>query len=109
MIVNKPTNKKKKRTSRYTVLTIIMASIFSIITFRLIYLQVFNYEEYKDKANVTSTRFVAEKAPRGKIYDHNGNILATNIQTYTLHIQKQMMQKSFYTTMDELFKISKRK
>ncbi len=106
MIVNKPTNKKKKRTSRYTVLTIIMASIFSIIIFRLIYLQVFNYEEYKDKADVTSTRFIADTAPRGKIYDDKGNTLATNIQTYTLTYTKtDDAEKQFYTTMKELFKI----
>lgn len=106
MIVNKPTNKKKKRTSRYTVLTIIMASIFSIIIFRLIYLQVFNYEEYKDKADVTSTRFIADAAPRGKIYDDKGNTLATNIQTYTLTYTKtDDAEKQFYTTMKDLFKI----
>ncbi|RII32535.1 penicillin-binding protein [Clostridium chromiireducens] len=106
MIVNKPTNKKKKKISRYTVLCIIMGIIFGAITLRLVYIQVFNYEEYKEKANVTSTRFAADKAPRGKIYDDKGNILATNIQTYTLTYTKtDDAEKQFYTTMKELFKI----
>ena len=106
MILNKPTNKKKKKTSRYTVLCIVMGIIFGIITLRLIYIQIFSYKEYKDKADVTSTRFISDKAPRGKIYDQKGNILATNKQTYTLTYTKtDDAEKQFYTTMKELFKI----
>ena len=82
MIVNKPV--KKKKISRYTVLCIIMGIIFGAITLRLLYLQVFSYEEYKEKANTTSTRFVSESAPRGEIYDSNGVTLATNVRTYSL-------------------------
>lgn len=106
MILNKPTNKKKKKTSRYTVLCIIMGLIFGIITLKLLYIQVFSYEEYKERADVTSTRFVSDKAPRGKIYDQKGNILATNKQTYTITYTKtDDSDKQFYTTMKELFKI----
>ena len=106
MILNKPTNKKKKKISRYTVLCIIMGIIFGIIILKLLYIQVFSYEEYKEKADVTSTRFVADKAPRGKIYDQKGNVLATNKQTYTITYTKtDDSDKQFYTTMKELFKI----
>jgi len=106
MIVNKPTIKKKRKISRYTVLSIIMCIIFSIISFRLLYLQVFSYEEYKERADVTSTRFVAEKAPRGKIYDQKGTVLATNKQTYTITYTKtDDADKQLYSTMKELFKI----
>lgn len=106
MIVNKPTIKKKKKISRYAVLSIIMCIIFSIIIFRLLYLQVFSYEEYKERADVTSTRFVAEKAPRGKIYDQKGTILATNKQTYTITYTKtDDADKQLYETIKQLFKI----
>lgn len=106
MIVNKPTNKKKKKISRYTVLSIIMIAIFSVIILKLLYIQVFNYDEYKDKADVTSTRFISEKAPRGKIYDDKGNVLATNIETYTItYTETKDADKQFYITMKELFKI----
>ncbi|MBW6408830.1 penicillin-binding transpeptidase domain-containing protein [Clostridium weizhouense] len=104
MIVNKPT--KKKKISRYKVLSIIMFIIFGAITMKLIYLQILNYDNYKERANANSTRFVSEKAPRGKIYDQNGNILATNIQTYTITYTKTPeTEKNFYSTMSELFKI----
>ena len=104
MIVNKP--KKKKKISRYTVLTIIMAMLFSMITLKLLYIQVYKHEDYKEKADVSSTRFISEKAPRGKIYDSEGNVLATNIQTYTLTYTKPSEgEVNFYETMDETFKI----
>lgn len=104
MIVNKP--KKKKKISRYTVLTIIMVILFSMITLKLLYIQVYKHEDYKEKADVSSTRFISEKAPRGKIYDSEGNVLATNIQTYTLTYTKPSEgEVNFYETMDETFKI----
>ena len=106
MIVNKPTIKKKKKISRYTVLCIVMGIIFTVITFRLLYLQVFSYEEYKERADVTSTKFVADKAPRGKIYDQKGTVLATNKQTYTITYTKtEDADKQLYSTMKQLFKI----
>lgn len=106
MIVNKP--KKKKKISRYTVLSIIMVILFSMITLKLLYIQVYKHEDYEEKADVSSTRFIAEKAPRGKIYDSDGNVLATNIQTYTLTYTKPSEGDSdFYETMDETFKILK--
>ena len=57
MIVNKPV--KKKKISRYTVLCIIMGIILGSITLRLLFIQIFNHDEYKEKANTTSTRFVS--------------------------------------------------
>ncbi len=105
MINNK---KKKKKISRYTIFSIILIIIFSIITLKLIYLQIFNYEAYKEKADETSTRFVSEKAPRGRIYDSAGNILADNKNTYTLtYTVTEDATNNFYNTMDEIFKIFK--
>mgnify|MGYP003098942215 CR=1 FL=1 len=51
MIVNKP--KKKKTISRYAVLYIIMAVIFGTIFCKLLYLQVYKYDEYKEKADTS--------------------------------------------------------
>ena len=104
MIVQKP--KKKKKLSRYTVLNIIMLIIFSAIIIRLVYLQVYKHEDYKERADVSSTRFIAENAPRGVIYDSEGNVLATNTQTYTLtYTETTEADENFYETMDKVFKI----
>lgn len=104
MIVNKPV--KKKKISRYTVLCIIMGIILGSITLRLLFIQIFNHDEYKEKANTTSTRFVSESAPRGEIYDSNGVTLATNKRTYSItYTETDEANKKFYQTMGELFKI----
>lgn len=104
MIVNKP--EKKKKFSRFWVLIIIMSIIFTTITFKLVYLQIYKNDDYKDKANVTSTKFVSEKAPRGKILDQNGNILATNVQNYALtYTTTKEADEAFFTTMDSIFNI----
>jgi penicillin-binding protein 2 len=104
MIVNKP--KKKKELSRFWILLIIMAIVFTIITAKLIYLQIYKNADYKDKANVTSTKFISEKAPRGEILDQNGNILATNIQNYALtYTTTEEANKAFFNTMDAIFTI----
>ena len=82
MVVNKP--KKKTESSRYTVLYIIMFIIMGTIIAKLLYLQVYKHDEYKEKADVSSTKFISEQAPRGNIYDSNGKVIATNKQTYAL-------------------------
>ncbi|WP_244833577.1 penicillin-binding transpeptidase domain-containing protein [Clostridium sp. BJN0001] len=105
MIVNRP--EKKKKISRYTILTVILFFILSVIGIRLAYLQILRYDEFKDKANVSATRFISETAPRGKIYDKNGTTLASNKQTYTITYTKNDDQTSFFSTMKELFQLLK--
>lgn len=104
MIVNKP--KKNKENSRYSVLYIIMFIIMGTIVAKLLYLQVYKYDDYKEKADVSSTKFISEEAPRGNIYDSEGNVIATNKQTYTLtYMETVDSTKALYTTMDKVFKI----
>ena len=104
MIVNKP--KKKKENSRYSILYIIMFIIMGTIVTKLLYLQVYKYDDYKEKADVNSTKFISEEAPRGNIYDSEGNILATNKQTYTLtYMETVESVNAFYKTMDKVFEI----
>ena len=104
MIVNRPI--KRKHLSRYNILYIIMAVIFTAIVLKLAYYQILNYDDYKEKANTISTRFISEKAPRGKIYDRNGYVLATNKQTYSItYTAPEKDDKDFFNTMKELFKI----
>ena len=104
MVVNKP--KKKKKNSRYSVLYIIMFIIMGTIVAKLLYLQVYKHDDYKEKADVSSTKFISEEAPRGNIYDSDGNIIATNKQTYALtYMETIESTKAFYKTMDKIFEI----
>lgn len=104
MIVNKP--KKKKKISRFFVLNIIMIVLFTTILSRLVYLQVYKHADYKERADISSIRLISESAPRGKIYDSEGNILATNVPTYNLTYTKPNdANENFYETMSNVFKI----
>ena len=58
-----------------------MVIIFATITGRLLFLQVVKGQEYKEQSNNKSLTEIQEAAPRGKILDKNGNVLATNIQS----------------------------
>ncbi|MGL5067935.1 MAG: penicillin-binding transpeptidase domain-containing protein [Sarcina sp.] len=94
-------NKRKNSFTRFAVLKGLVAGLFTVIVLRLTYLQVFKYEDFKEKADTRSMRFVAEKAPRGKIYDSNGNILATNKQTYiATFTETESSKEGFYRTME---------
>lgn len=104
MIINRP--KKKKKISRYGVLNIIMIALFTTFIAKLVYLQIYKHEDYKERADISSTRLISENAPRGKIYDSEGNVLATNIQTYTLTYTKPNDEnENFYDTMNKVFDI----
>ena len=98
--------KKKKPFNRFFVLVVIMGVIFFAIISRLIYLQVYKYVDFSDRANTRARRFLAEKAPRGKIYDSQGNLLATNVQTYAINfVETDEANKSFFSTMAKVFKL----
>ncbi|MGG5462781.1 penicillin-binding transpeptidase domain-containing protein [Clostridium sp. B9] len=102
------TNNGKEPVDRYKILIGIMIAVFVGIVIRLVYLQVFNYAEYKERADTRSMRFLSEQAPRGKIYDSNGDVLATNRQTYTLTFtETDESKKKFYTTIDKVYAILK--
>lgn len=104
MIVNKPN--KKKEVSRYSILYIIMFIILGTIVCKLLYLQVYKHDDYKEKADVSSTKFISENAPRGDIYDSSGTVIATNKQTYALtYMEATDATKAFYRTMDKVFQI----
>lgn len=102
----KKNKKNKKDFSRYKVFYIAMAVIFAIISSRLIYLQVFLVDEYREKANSNNYMNVSVPAARGDIVDKNGLVFATSIQSYTLEFTETPESKeSFYPTMQKVFEI----
>ena len=101
---------KKKKLSKYNGFLIITGIVFTSIIARLIYIQVYKHEDYKEKADTTSIKFVSETAPRGIIFDQNGNILANNTQTYAItYTITDEATKHFFKTMDALMEILEEK
>lgn len=98
--------KKDKKFNRYTALFITMLFIFSLITSKLVYLQIVKADEYKEMTNNKSIRNIPITAPRGNIIDANGNILAESRQGYTLvFTETDESKKQFFTSMPKVFKI----
>lgn len=106
----KKVNNDKKDLSRYKIFYIAMGVIFTIISARLIYLQVVLVDEYRDRANSNNYMNVSVPAARGDITDVNGNVFATSIQSYTLDFTETPESKaSFFPTMEKVFEILDKK
>ncbi len=95
--------------TRYNIIIIIMMIIFLVIIVRLFFLQVVKGNEYKEEASNRSIKEISDMAPRGKILDSKGNILATSTQGYMLVYNQNDNQdnndKVFFSTMNKVFKI----
>lgn len=100
------TSTKEKKTTRYTAVFVIMCMLFSVILGKLVYLQVFNVEYYRERANNGRHTMRTYAAPRGEILDRNGKKIATNRQGFSLiYTSTAESKKKFYTTMEAVFKI----
>jgi penicillin-binding protein 2 len=78
----------------------ICIGLLVLLCIRLAVVQLFYSKEYQTKAKENRIRLVSIKAPRGEIYDRNGEKLAANELVYTLSLnnpnvtgQDQMVQR----------------
>ena len=62
----------------------IIVFVFVVIVFRLWYLQVVKGREYREIADRNRLRIIKVPAPRGIIYDRNGNPLVKNASSFTI-------------------------
>lgn len=69
---------------RYITLNVIILIVFSILIIKFFQLQVVQYNQYKEKANINSIRAESLHAPRGSILDRNREIIVDNAPTYVL-------------------------
>lgn len=68
---------------RIIVLVVIFGIGFLIAVLRLFDLQVLHYDFYKEKVEDQRQRVVVLASPRGDIYDRNGELLATTVDSYS--------------------------
>ena len=74
---------------RYKVLVIIIVLVITILFVKFFYLQVIQKDMYKEKLNTLTKRIVeGDTAPRGRIYDRNGNIIVDNKSIKTIYYKK---------------------
>ncbi|MBO8205488.1 penicillin-binding protein 2 [Prochlorococcus marinus XMU1406] len=94
MIKTSP-NKKLISIKRQSLVLLIFSSIsFLLILFRLIFLQLLNYESFKKMSDENRIRLIASQPIRGRILDKNGYVLADSRVKYSLIIKPQSVNKT---------------
>ncbi|MGL6065293.1 MAG: penicillin-binding protein 2 [Fusobacteriaceae bacterium] len=63
--------------------------IFSLLFLRMVYLQIYQFEKYKDMSEGNRIKLRRLEPERGKIFDKNGVLLATNGSGYRLIYKKE--------------------
>ena len=71
---------------RSTIMGLVVFAIFALLLVRILIIQTVNFDKYQSKVINQMTTESPVAADRGKIYDRNGNVLATNITTYRVFI-----------------------
>lgn len=85
---------------RYKILTIIICIIMIMLLSNLFYIQIIRNEYYKNKLERLTVNIVlGDSAPRGRIYDRNGNLIVDNQAVKTIYYKKQSGQ----TAKDQLY------
>jgi len=72
--------------ARVMVASLMVLVAFSLLCIRLVYLQLWRYQEFSAQAESNRTAIVPIVPNRGVIMDRNGIVLATNYSAYTLEI-----------------------
>jgi len=81
-------NKKFISLKRQPLVLLIFSSIsFLLILFRLIFLQLLNYESFKKMSDENRIRLIASQPIRGRILDKSGSVLADSRVKYSLIIK----------------------
>jgi penicillin-binding protein 2 len=89
---------------RILVASLFVVLCFSLVAWRLVYLQVSRHDDLTEQAESNRTAVVPIVPNRGLVLDRNGVILANNYSAYTLEITPSRVD-SVEGTIDELAKI----
>ncbi|WP_169352790.1 penicillin-binding protein 2 [Thermodesulfatator atlanticus] len=77
---------------RVRVIVCIAGFCVILLILKLFFLQIIKGEHYRQVAQRRSLKVVTIKAPRGNIYDRRGLLLAGNVPSYTLLIDKKLVK-----------------
>ena len=84
-----PIEDRRSVTIRLVVLQVGFAVIFTILAFSFWYFQVVQNEKFKELAENNHQRTIALRAPRGVMFDRNGEVLVENRSSFTISIVRE--------------------
>ncbi len=85
--------KKLEKYDRFTIILVVLVILMSILSLKLMYLTLFKGNYYRDIAKNNRLREIKIPAPRGNIYDRNGELLATTRNVYVANIYKDQIKE----------------
>ncbi len=91
---------------RVAVLSGIALVMFSIIFFRLWYLQVLSSDHYLKQAQNNQVRDITVQAPRGEILDRNGKVLVDNRTALALQVLPTELPQKRHKQREEFARLS---
>lgn len=75
---------RRSKENRFQVFALIALAGFALVTVGLLHLQVAEYEHYRRLADENRVRLEVLRAPRGAIFDRNGELLADNAPSFNI-------------------------
>ncbi len=78
---------EKIKVSRTTVLILVFVLMSALLVHQLIQLQFVEGQEYVDEFQARTTRTRVLKSTRGNIYDGNGELIASNVLSYSVTLE----------------------
>lgn len=85
--------------NRYNIIYIIIVFLLLVLGFRMAVLTIVEGQDYRQIADVKKIKDIPVKAPRGKIYDRNGVLLADNITSFTVQMYTDQVQKEDFNNI----------
>ncbi len=73
---------------------ILIFAVFAVLMIRILIIQTVDFDKYQSKVINQMTTESPVAADRGKIYDVNGNVLATNVTTYRAFISPSSIKNA---------------
>ncbi len=79
-------NLKKFFSNRFNIIYLVIILMLCVLGFRMAVLTIVEGEEYRAVADIKKIKDIPVKAPRGKILDRNGVLLADNVASFTVQM-----------------------
>lgn len=91
--------------NRYNILYLIIVALLIILGFRMAVLTIVEGQEYRQIADIKKIKDIPVKAPRGKILDRNGVLLADNVSSFTVQMYTDEIKPENFNEVS--YKLSK--
>src|ERR1043166_9074880 len=80
---------RRRITTRLTVLQVACVAVFAALSISFWFLQIVEHEKFAEMAENNNQRTIALRAPRGVLYDRNGQVLVENRHSFAISIVRE--------------------